>query len=70
MRFSCFSCGEPLPPNSIKCSKCGYSPDIDFIKKCPNLQGAVCRLKGSLCGYMKPYQTCPTKNEAERESGY
>ena len=68
--MNCFSCGEPLPPNSLRCSKCGFSPDIEFMRKCPNLQGANCILKGTLCGFMGQYQTCPTKNKADSECNY
>lgn len=61
----CFNCGHQLRVGSLKCPSCGYMPDVEFMRKCPNLQGAVCSLKNSLCGFMGAYQTCPTKNSAE-----
>lgn len=66
----CFNCGALLPMNSIKCKKCGYAPDLEFKRVCPNKQGANCSIKGGLCGYMQPYQTCPVKNEADSTCGY
>lgn len=67
---TCFNCGAQLPINSLKCSKCGYMPDTEFMRKCPNLRGAVCNLVGELCNFRGTYQTCPTKNRADRECGY
>ena len=66
----CFNCGADLPMNSIKCKECGYMPDIEFARVCPNKNMGKCTIKNELCGYMKAYQTCPTKNKADRECGY
>ena len=43
MTYNCFNCGAPLPMNSIKCKECGYTPDIEFMRKCPKAD--------SECGY-------------------
>ena len=67
---NCFSCGAPLPPNSIKCIKCGFAPDVDFMRKCPNLKFSICQLSGSNCNFIGQYQLCPTKNKADSECGY
>lgn len=64
----CFNCGAPLPMGSLKCKECGFIPDIEFMRKCPNLQIATCVLTGKPCRFLGIYQTCPTKNEAERNS--
>ena len=66
----CFNCGADLPMNSIKCKECGFMPDIDFIRVCPNKQGCNCTISKSRCSYMQPYQTCPIKNKADAECGY
>lgn len=66
--YNCFNCGAPLPPNSIKCTSCGFSPDIDFMKTCPNLWNNLCQITGGFCSYDNVYQECPTKNNAERSS--
>ena len=66
----CFSCGADLPMNSIKCAVCGYMPDVEFARKCPNRKMGRCILKDELCNYMKAYQTCPVKNKADKECGY
>ena len=65
---TCFECGAILPPNTMKCTKCGYMPDTEFMRKCPNMKCAVCMLSGTLCRFLGDYQTCPTKNEADRNS--
>ena len=70
MVYNCFNCGAPLPINSLKCKECGYMPDIEFMRKCPNLQVATCHLTGKFCDCKGPYQTCPTKNSADSECGY
>ena len=70
MSFNCFNCGAPLPINSLKCKECGFTPDIDFMKKCPNIKGATCTLTGKFCDNKGAYQTCPTKNKADSECGY
>lgn len=70
MGFNCFNCGAPLPMGSIKCKECGYMPDVEFMRKCPNLKGAICELQGKMCNFMGQYQTCPTKNKADSECGY
>lgn len=70
MNFNCFNCGAPLPLNSIKCSKCGYMPDIEFMRTCPNLKMATCHLTGKFCDNKGAYQTCPTKNKADSSCGY
>lgn len=66
----CFNCGAKLPMNSIKCKECGYAPDVEFARVCPDKRGCNCILTGKRCDYMKTYQTCPTKNRAESEYGY
>lgn len=66
----CFNCGAELPMNSIKCKKCGYMPDLEFARVCPNKRGCNCTIKEGRCNYMKAYQTCPIKNRADRECGY
>ena len=43
-------------------------PDVEFMRVCPDKKFGKCALTGQLCNYMKAYQTCPTKNEAERNS--
>ena len=68
--MNCFNCGEPLNVNSIKCPSCGYMPDVEFARKCPNLQVAICSLTGSMCKFMGIYQTCPIKNKGDSECGY
>lgn len=70
MTYNCFNCGAPLPINSIKCKECGYTPDIEFMRKCPNLKVATCVLTGKFCDNKGAYQTCPTKNKADSECGY
>lgn len=66
----CFSCGADLPMNSIKCKVCGYAPDLEFARVCPNKNMGKCTLTGELCNYMNQYQTCPIKNKADSECGY
>ena len=66
----CFSCGAELPMNSIKCQECGYRPDEELARVCPNKKMGKCILKGTLCDYVKAYQTCPTKNNADSHCGY
>ena len=68
--MNCFNCGKPLKIGSIRCPHCGYMPNEEFARRCPNLQGAVCSLTRALCKYLGVYQTCPIKNEGERECGY
>lgn len=70
MNFNCFNCGAPLPLNSLKCEKCGYMPDIEFMRRCPNLKVATCHLTGKFCEHTGSYQTCPVKNKAESEYDY
>lgn len=70
MTFNCFNCGAPLPLNSLKCKECGYCPDINFMRRCPNLQMATCHLTGKMCDFKGAYQTCPTKNKADSEAAY
>lgn len=70
MAFNCFNCGATLLINSLKCRECGYTPDIEFMKKCPNLQVATCCLTGKFCDNKGTYQTCPIKNKADSECGY
>lgn len=67
---TCFECGAILSPSSLKCPKCGYTPDVEFMRKCPNLQGAVCNITHSLCHFLGTYQTCPVKNKADKEVLY
>ena len=67
MRRKCFSCGEFLPMNSMRCSKCGYMPDVEIVRKCPNLETATCSLSGRLCDNRGNYHTCPLKNEADKD---
>lgn len=55
---------------SIKCPHCGYMPDIEFARKCPNLKIAQCMVTGITCKFLGAYQTCPIKNEVERECDY
>ena len=67
----CFNCGAALPMNSLKCVECGYTPDIEFMRKCPNLRIATCQLSGKFCDFKgRDYQACPAKNKAEAECGY
>lgn len=67
----CFNCGAPLPLNSIVCKECGFSPNLEFIRKCPNLGGgAKCVILGQICKHKGAYQLCSTKNKADRECGY
>jgi hypothetical protein len=68
--FNCFNCGAPLPLNSLRCKECGYCPDINFMRRCPNLKMATCHLTGNMCDFREPYQTCPIKNKAESEAEY
>ena len=56
--------------NSIKCPHCGYMPDIEFARKCPNLNLSKCMVTGITCKFTGAYQTCPIKNEIESECGY
>ena len=70
MRFNCFNCGALLPPNSLKCPECGYCPDIEFMRRCPNLRGAVCTITNEMCHHLGQYQVCPVKNEADAECSY
>lgn len=68
--MNCFNCGAKLNPNSIKCPECGFCPDLEFIRKCPDLIGCNCSIQGAPCRYLGEYQTCPVKNEFEGECGY
>ena len=68
--MNCFNCGAPLPLNSLKCKECGYSPDIEFMRKCPNMKCATCIIQGVMCNHKGAYQTCPVKNKADAECGY
>lgn len=70
MTFNCFSCGAPLPLNSIRCKECGYMPDIEFMRVCPNMRMGKCHLTGKFCDNKGAYQTCPTKNKADSDCGY
>ena len=70
MTFNCFNCGAPLPLNSIKCKECGYMPDVEFMKTCPNIKMGRCHLTGKFCDNKGSYQTCPTKNGADSNCGY
>lgn len=67
MKRKCFNCGALLPLNSLKCEECGYMPNIEFMRKCPNLQSAICSLTGKFCDNKESYQVCPIKNEADSE---
>ena len=67
MKRTCFNCDAVLPINSLKCRECGYMPDIEFMRKCPNLEVAKCSLTGLLCNYRGFYQACPVKNEVDGE---
>ena len=67
--FSCFNCGEPLNPSSLICKKCGFGPDIEFMKTCPNLKDEECLITEEKCSFEgEVYQECPIKNNAEKES--
>ena len=66
----CFNCGAPLPLNSIVCKECGYAPDTEFMRICPNRKMAVCHITGKFCEHKGAYQTCPIKSKAESECGY
>lgn len=68
--MNCFNCGKPLKLNSIKCPHCGYMPDIEFSRKCPNLRGSACTITNNICRFLGIYQTCPIKNEADKDCGY
>ena len=70
VRPTCFNCGAPLPMGSIKCEKCGYMPDVEFMRRCPNLQIATCSITGKFCDNKGVYQMCPVKNRADSECGY
>lgn len=70
MKRECFNCGAPLPLGSLKCKECGYMPDVEFMRKCPNLQCATCSILGAMCNYKGTYQSCPVKNKADAECGY
>lgn len=67
MRKRCFNCGELLPFNSLKCGKCGYMPDIEIMRRCPDLEVATCSLSGKLCNHSGDYHTCQLKNEVDRD---
>ena len=54
----------------MKCPKCGFMPDIEFMRKCPNLQFGKCSVSLSPCKFLGQYQTCPIKNEADSECVY
>jgi hypothetical protein len=54
----------------MKCKECGFSPDMEFIRKCPNLKIANCHLTGKFCDFKGAYQLCPTKNKAESEAEF
>jgi hypothetical protein len=66
----CFNCGAPLPINSIKCKECGYAPDIEFMRTCPNRKMGKCHITESFCDFNGTYQTCPVKNKADNSCGY
>lgn len=66
----CFNCGAPLPMNSVVCKECGYSPDIEFMRKCPDKDIAKCRVTGKLCNFLGAYQNCPVKNKIDAECDY
>lgn len=66
----CFNCGAPLPMNSIVCKECGYSPDLEFMRTCPNKRIAKCLVTGKMCDFMGTYQTCPVKNKIDAECDY
>ena len=69
MNFNCFNCGAPLPLNSLKCKECGYMPDVEFMRICPNRKMGKCIITKGLCN-KGAYQTCPVKNKADSECGY
>lgn len=67
--FNCFNCGAKLPPNSLKCNACGFSPDINFMRVCPNAwNGGMCQITEGSCNFTGTYQECPIKNKAEKLS--
>ena len=66
--FNCFNCGAPLHPNSLECKKCGYSPDVNFMKTCPNSWNNLCQITEGFCNYNDTYQECPVKINAEKSS--
>lgn len=66
----CFNCGATLGLKSLKCPECGYMPDVEFMRSCPNLKGAICLVENKMCKNMGPYQTCLVKNMADSECGY
>ena len=68
--MKCFNCGAELDANSIKCPNCGFMPNIEFMRKCPNLQFGKCSVSLSPCKFLGRYQLCPIKNEADSECGY
>ena len=55
---------------SLKCKECGYMPDIEFMRVCPNRKMGNCRLTKKMCDFKGAYQTCPTKNAADSQCGY
>ena len=65
MKRKCFNCGALLPYNSLECLGCGYIPNIEFMRKCPNIEVATCSLTGLFCNHKGIYQTCPVKNKAD-----
>lgn len=65
MKRKCFNCGATLPYNSLKCKECGYMPNIELARKCPNLEMMMCSLTGLRCDHLGVYQTCPVKNKAD-----
>ena len=67
MKRRCFNCGALLPYNSLKCKECGYMPDVELMRKCPNIQASICSLTGKFCNCKGSYQTCTLKNEADSE---
>ena len=59
--MNCFNCGKPLKLNSIKCPHCGYMPNIEFARKCPNLKGSTCTVTSTPCKFLECVSNVPYK---------
>ena len=66
----CFACNQPIKSAAVPCPHCGYKFTADDDRYCPNMNFGLCRISEIPCTYGISWQTCPTKNKVEEESGF
>lgn len=65
--ITCFACGSPIYNTAVPCPKCGYKFSDD-IRYCPNMRFGLCTITEIPCTEGTFWQTCPIKNNVDKES--